>query len=129
MRRKLNLAAAIVSVLFVSIVLASDNKKEEEATPPDGKAIFKSAKCGSCHYVSKFDLGKKPSDGKANKAPDLSTVGSKYTAEFLIKYLKKAETIEGKKHMGTFKGSDADFVTLVKWLESLKKEEQAPPRK
>lgn len=86
----------------------------------DGKAVFEASKCGSCHYVAKADIGKKPVEGKANKAPNLPVVGSEYDAAKLAKYLKKTETINGKKHMAAFKGTDAELTTLTTWLTELR---------
>ena len=94
--------------------LAGDGKKA------DGKSLFVDNRCGSCHYVSSLVIGKKPGDGATSKAPDLSNVGNKYTADFMAKYLKKTEAINGRKHLASFKGTDGDLSTLTKWLATLK---------
>ncbi|MDZ4723265.1 MAG: c-type cytochrome [candidate division Zixibacteria bacterium] len=109
----------VVAIALTSVGMMSEDKQAEKSAL-DGKVIFTSAKCGTCHYVSKFELGKKPVEGKPNAAPDLSTVGSKYPVAFMTKYLRKSESIKGKKHMVSFKGSDVELSALVGWLDSLK---------
>lgn len=101
------------SILFFSLTVAQDEKEQGEA----GKKIFTEQKCNSCHSIEVVGLKKRPNQ----KPPDLSEVGSERNAEFLAKFLRKQEAIEGVKHMVAFKGSDEELEKLTKWLESLKK--------
>lgn len=93
---------------------------QEQPQEPKGKAVFQASKCLSCHSMETAGFKKKPNQ----KPPDLSTVGSKHTVEFLAGYLKKKEAIGGAKHMIAFKGSDEDFQALITWLASLKVEQK-----
>ena len=52
--------------------------------------------------------------------PDLSAVGADAKPGFIAKFLAKETDLHGKKHMGTFKGTDDEQKTLVSYLESLK---------
>ncbi|QQS37471.1 MAG: cytochrome c [Ignavibacteriales bacterium] len=85
-------------------------------TEPEGQKIFVEKKCGSCHSVNSVELTSKKKD-----AVDLSVTGSNRTADFLTKYLKKAEKLDGKDHKTAFKGTDEELKALVSWLVSLKK--------
>jgi cytochrome c peroxidase len=84
-------------------------------TENDGKKVFTDNKCSMCHTVKSAGIESKKSD-----AVDLSLVGNDRTSEFLTKYLKKEEKINGKDHKSTFKGSSSDLIVLVDWLLTLK---------
>ncbi len=86
-----------------------------------GIAIFKANKCSQCHAIESQGIlrqGKLPAAGKL--ATDLSDVGSKHNADWIVRWLKKHEEINGKKHAIKFSSSDNDLRTLTAWLESLK---------
>ena len=55
------------------------------------------------------------------KPPDLSTVGSERTADWISKWITKQETLNGKKHSVEFKGKPEDLKTLSEWVASFKK--------
>lgn len=107
----------IVAVLAISFVVAIVGSLRADDVEK-GKQIFTDQKCRSCHSVETAGFKKKPNQ----KVPDLSEVGSKYDAAFLIKFLEKKETIEGRKHMKKFTGSSGDLEALANWLISLKAE-------
>lgn len=77
---------------------------------PDGKTVFVEQKCTKCHSAPGIKGGKK----------DLSGVGAKHTPDWMKKWLKKEEALEGKKHKKAFSGSPAELDAVVKWLASLK---------
>ena len=89
-----------------------------EEAAKDGKTIFTEAKCTMCHSVKSLTIETK------GKAPDLSIVGDKLKADFLMKYLKKEDKLNDKNHPIAFKGNDDDLKTLTGWLESLKTPEK-----
>lgn len=111
MKRITMIGLAVLAAMSIASLAAA---QDENAV--DEKKLFTDKKCNVCHSIEAVGIKKKPNQ----KPPDLSTVGSEKTAEFLVKYLKKQETIEGRKHMGTFKGSDEELEALTKWLGSLK---------
>ncbi len=89
------------------------------ATPPPspsgGKAIFVAQKCTTCHAISSQGLPK-----ENPKGGDLSDVGTKHNADWIMAFITKQETLNGKKHMKKFGGTDEELHTLANWLASLK---------
>lgn len=90
----------------------------QDTKPKDGKTIFMDSRCSQCHSIKSQTIEAKRKDA-GNKAPDLSDVGSKLKADFIMKYLKKEVTLDDKKHLIEFKGTDADLDILSKWLVTL----------
>lgn len=101
------LLAAAFSLQSVMVARAADDP---------GKAIFLDQKCNMCHSVEAAGIPKKPT----GKSTDLSAIGATKTADWFVKYLKKEEMVDGKKHAKGFTGKDEDLQTLAKWLGSLK---------
>ncbi|MGE5400201.1 MAG: c-type cytochrome [Ignavibacteriales bacterium] len=100
--------AAVFSMALVSSVSFAQDKST------DGKKIFEANKCNMCHSMKAENI---QATGKS-KAPDLSEVGSTQKAEWIQKFVKKNEELEGKKHPIMFKGTDAELKTLSTWLAS-----------
>jgi cytochrome c551/c552 len=93
------------------------------ALAADGKALFESSKCVRCHSIESQGVAAKPKEGEEDEEiEDLSKVGAERSAEWIQKYLRKEEAIEGKKHKQKFRGSDGDLQTLATWLASLGKQ-------
>lgn len=110
----------LTSAVIFLILATAAGVGAADAAKADGKAAFEAAKCGTCHFVPKAEVGKKPADGKANKAPNLPVAGSTYDAATIANYLQKTADINGKKHMSAFKGTDAELITLTTWLVELR---------
>jgi len=89
----------------------------QDAVKIDPTQLFKDKKCIACHSVDGAGIA---STNPNHKAPDLSATGTKYKADFLIKFLSKEETINDKKHGMKFNGTDDEFKALTDWLASLK---------
>jgi cytochrome c551/c552 len=87
----------------------------------DAKELFVSSKCVKCHSIDSQGVAAQPKEGEEEEIEDLSKVGAERTAEWIQKFLRKQEAIEGKKHKQKFRGSDADLETLATWLASLGK--------
>lgn len=85
-------------------------------TKDDGKTIYLATKCQLCHSIQSDGIDR---TGKKEYS-DLSKIGTKRTAEWIVKYLKKQETIDGVKHMKVLTNNDAEIETLAKWLASHK---------
>jgi mono/diheme cytochrome c family protein len=108
-----------------------------------GKDIFLKYKCNSCHSMQAQGIEVKKSDDKEADAedaeadsaaaqkdpPDLSGVGLERKADWISKYLKKQETIDGVKHRKKFRGKSDEMKTLSAWLESQKTKPAAPAMK
>lgn len=101
-------SAWMVLCAGLSIACAASSAAAEP--PADGKAVFVEQKCTKCHAAPGIPGGKKNLEG----------VGKKHTADWIKKWLKKEEQLEGKKHKKMFGGTPAELDTLVKWLSSLK---------
>lgn len=82
----------------------------------EAKEIFISEKCQRCHSISALEIV----HSGPREISDLSGVGTKHTAEWLIKYLKREESLNGKKHLKNLVTSGADIDKLAKWLAGLK---------
>ena len=102
----------------------SQKAKAKEESKPEGKKIFAENKCASCHTIESIGIKRKEGEPKPAdmKPPDLSTIGSERSSEWIMKYLQKKETISGEKHPKKFKGNDEELAALAKWLETLKAE-------
>ena len=138
--KTLGMALGTALVLMVGAGSAvADNAKKV----PDGKPIFTNYKCSSCHEIASRGITKKaaatpaatpatpatPATTTSRKPPDLSGVGLVRKADWIKGYLQKKESIEDRKHMKVFKGTDAELATLAGWLESLKDEKAAKAMK
>ncbi|MGE5621120.1 MAG: c-type cytochrome [archaeon] len=105
----------VFAALFSVSLLASATVAQQKDA--DGKKIFEANKCTMCHSLKAEKI---EATGKS-KAPDLSTVGATQKPEWIEKFLKKNEKLEGKQHPIVFKGTDAELKTLATWLASHKK--------
>jgi cytochrome c2 len=98
----------ILGLLIAGAALAADDP---------GKGVFLAQKCNLCHSVQSASIDRTV---KTSKAPDLSGVGAERTPEWIEKFLKKEEVINGKKHQKTVTASPEELAHLVKWLSGLK---------
>ena len=102
-------ALLFIALGFVSAAFAED---------APGKKVFIANKCNTCHSIESQAI---TMTLKSSKAPDLSDVGSKHNADWMVKYISKEETKNDKKHMKAWTGTKEDLQTVAKWLETLKK--------
>ncbi len=83
--------------------------------------MFLAEKCHRCHSVSSAGIkaaGKK----KRARATDLTGVGPRLGAQFLLKFLKRGVKKKGELHSKLFKGTDEELQALVDWLLEQKAE-------
>lgn len=131
---------AFVILSAVALAMAMSGTARAADEEPAGKKLFIDNKCNSCHTIESQGVEKRSSadaeeakDGKdaeakeetsakKKKVPDLGGVGIERKADWITKYLQKTETIDGKKHMKKFRGTDEELATLAAWLETLKDE-------
>ncbi len=107
--------AFIIAIGLIGVTLVQFAYSQEKT----GKTIFEDAKCTACHGVASQGIEAKK---KSDKNPDLSKLTEGHDADFFIKYLKKEETLNSKKHPVAFKGSDEDLKTMVDWFIQISKE-------
>ncbi|MBX7151088.1 cytochrome c [bacterium] len=104
-------------LIFASVgVISLFGSSGYTQTKDDGKTIFLATKCQLCHSIQSDGIER---SGKKEYS-DLSKIGAKRTADWIMKYLKKQETIDGVKHMKVLTNNDTEIETLAKWLASHK---------
>lgn len=86
-----------------------------------GKSLFTQNKCNTCHSITSQGIAKGGGEDAKKDSPDLSKVGTKHNADWISKFLLKKETLNDKKHLKKFKGTDEELETLSNWLATLKK--------
>ncbi len=101
----------ILMAIFVAGITLAQFANAQDAAKT-GKTIFEESKCTACHGIESQGVAAKK---KSDKVPDLGKMHS-HDKDFLAKYLKKEEVMNGKKHAVPFKGSDDDLTTMVNWL-------------
>jgi mono/diheme cytochrome c family protein len=113
-------------VLLASVSLMGPRSGVTEDAPAPGKKLFTDYRCNSCHTVEVAGIAKKKAQNEEStgdrKPPDLSGVGRERTADWIVKYLGKKETIKGQRHPKKFRGGDADAKAMAAWLETLETE-------
>lgn len=87
-----------------------------------GKDAFLKNQCNKCHTINAVHIErlKGESDDSDIKPPDLSHVGKERSAAWIVGWLNRTETINGKRHKKKFTGTPAEAQTLANWLSSLK---------
>src|SRR4029079_8703118 len=92
-------------VIFVccAIAIGAENQDQQgtKSTELPGRTAFLNNKCNLCHSiesakVEKTSGGYQKSTDK-NVPPDLSGIGKKVKADWIVKYLKKTEALDGVK--------------------------------
>lgn len=130
MKRWFISVSAIVAVVTLGALAAAGTEEKD----PAGKTLFLKYKCQNCHSVTAVGIERKAAadaeesgaTASKKKVVDLSSTGLDVKADWLPKYLKKLDTTaEGKKHVTSFKGTDAELTTLTTWLM----EQKAPKPK
>ena len=102
-------------VLLIALVRFAGAADEDP-----GKKAFLANKCNTCHTVASDKIDKTMKTTPKKVPPDLSTVGDTRTADWIVKYLKKTETIDKVKHSKTWTGKEEDLQAIAKWLEAHK---------
>ena len=96
---------------------------------PAGQKLFIKNKCSQCHTIDALKISKEESEEEEEEAeegekkvdpPDLSGAGKEREAAWIVKWLKKLEKVEGRKHKKKFKGSEEELQALSEWLATLK---------
>jgi len=135
-------AAVALAVPLAATVAEEAAKSGAEVKIPAGQKLFLENSCNSCHTMKGQGIEKKksatateataatPAAGATpaaapSKVPDLSAVGLEHDQAWMTKFLMKTETLHDKKHMKTWKGTEADLATLTAWLAEQKNAEAA----
>jgi cytochrome c5 len=102
---RIRLSSLLIALLLSVGSACAPGSTARAESAPDGKKVFEDQKCTRCH---------KPGSKREMKGP------IKHKPEDLKAILKHEKDLNGKKHKGKFKGTDAELDALVKWLVSLK---------
>jgi mono/diheme cytochrome c family protein len=122
MRRFATMTMLAAAALMLAYGFAGISSAEEEkADLADGKALFEASKCNMCHAVKAAGIEAKVKSEKM-QGPDLTGLGSRFEADWVVKYLRKEVQLEEKDHKGTFKGSEDDVKAIMAWLDGLSAE-------
>ena len=125
MKKHLLLSLAVALLILPLLPAYVVGEEEEQEQLPEGQPAFLEKKCNLCHTVVAAGIGEPREESEQGDSdvifpPDLSTVGSVREAEWLTLYLAKKETIDERKHVKRFKGTDEDLAALVDWLLTFK---------
>lgn len=93
-------------MMMYGLVLAAGPEAER------GKRIYKEKRCGLCHAIG--GVGSK-------KGPDLSDIGNKRDAEWLMKFFKDPKGTEPGAKMLPIKATQDELSALVDYMLSLRK--------
>ena len=119
-------------IVVVLLIPSTAVLKERQGGQNGPLTIFLDYGCAECHTISSLGIVRPESDEEIDEGidgdqeiapPDLSTVGTKYDAEWISTYLRKKADIEGRKHKKRFKGKKEERLILSNWLSELKNAE------
>ncbi len=88
-----------------------------------GKALWSQARCNLCHTT-----GGRGGNHVKVYAPDLSKVGSKVNKEWLFRWLKNPNAYFPGTKMPRFRFTDEDIKSLVEYITSEYKDDEADPK-
>jgi mono/diheme cytochrome c family protein len=117
---QLLVSIAIAAVAFGPVMLLPIPAAHAAGGDPPGKAVFLGQKCNQCHGIAALGIAATVKS-ESLRGPDLSEVGGRRTAKWIEGWLRRQETIEGKKHKKQYTGTDAQLADLVAFLGTLKK--------
>jgi len=106
---KITLVVVVVAALLAAVACATAQ------TPPApverGQAAFKTNGCYGCHMIGKFGTP---------IGPDLSSVGRKYSAEYLARWLRDPAAQRPSAHMPVLELTEDDIQELSEYLATLR---------
>lgn len=83
------------------------------------RKAFDANKCSNCHSIEKLGMERKIQSEKM-AGPDLSTVGDRHDAEWIVKFAMREVQLEDKQHKSEYKGTKKDLEAIAAWLASMK---------
>jgi Cytochrome c len=116
----MNRRCAVLIIMLCAVCLWGRAFASEEEKAPLGKGIFTKYKCRGCHSVDAAGIKKVRTSTAKHKPPDLSGVGLTRDHEWIEKFLRKEEKIEGRLHPIKFRGTKDELEALAAWLETMK---------
>lgn len=116
-------ALATLGALAMS-ALALTAGTASAASPETGRQVFEAQKCSLCHGVEALGIEAKTKSEKL-RGKDLSNIGAERDAEWLGKFLRHEQELDGAMHKKEFKGTDEELQALLEWLGTMRKAEGA----
>ena len=104
-----------VAACAVFALVAAGARADEAAA----KGAFEANKCSNCHSIEKLGMKRKIASEKT-AGPDLSAVGSKHDAAWIVKWCMREVEKDGKTHKSEYKGTKDDLQAIADWLATLK---------
>jgi cytochrome c oxidase subunit II len=101
-------ALAATVLLLATLPVGSQDRAEMQKR---GEQVFVSQGCYGCHQVGKFGTP---------IGPDLSRVGEKYSASYLVDWVRDPESVRPSAHMPKLELSPDEVRSLAAYLASLK---------
>ena len=112
MSKSIRVASVVVVATLAALVGAG-------AHADDAQKAFEANKCSNCHSIDKLKIERKIESEKM-AGPDLSTVGDKHDAAWIVKFVSRETEQDGKQHKSEHKGPKADLQAIADWLASMK---------
>ena len=103
------------AVGVVSAFVAAGARADEAAA----KKAFEANKCSNCHSIEKLGMTRKIQSEKT-AGPDLSKIGAKHDAAWIVKWCERAVEKDGKTHKNEYKGTKEDLQAIADWLATFK---------
>lgn len=110
------LIAGVLLGGFAAVAVAG-GAPEQDA----GQKAFEANKCSNCHSIEKLALERKIKSEKM-AGPDMSKVGDKHDAAWIVKFAMREIQLDGKDHKSEYKGTKEDLEVIAKWLATMKSE-------
>lgn len=101
---------AVLSALALPLAARADH---------DAAKVFDANKCSNCHSIEKLEMKRKIESEKM-AGPDLSTIGDKHDAAWIVKFAQREVELEGKQHKSEYKGTKKDLQAIADWLAAMK---------
>jgi mono/diheme cytochrome c family protein len=113
MKSRSRFAGVLASAALAAIATTAANA--------DAAAVkaFDANKCSNCHSIEKLGMERKIQSEKM-AGPDLSTVGDKHDAAWIVKWCMREVEKDGKQHKSEYKGTKEDLQAIANWLATLK---------
>ena len=101
--KALAIAACALSIVVTPMATAQD----DAALVTQGGAVFTRVGCSNCHSVR---------GAGSHLAPDLSSIGARYDAAYLRRWLRDPREVRASGHMPALELSDEDIQALAVFL-------------
>ncbi len=110
MKGKITIVLSAAAVFFASLI---GYDHIAHAGAQEGKRLFETEKCASCHQIQGPAREKTIQDQLAKKGPELWYAGSKFKREFLVKWLSDPRPVRPLEYYSLTKKNKGDHPRLT----------------